>query len=874
MKAAHIIGGDVNYQCISSNAVAQTTTFSVSFTLYRDVLGGGANFDINAQFGVYRREPSSNNWFFVQTIISNPTNITNVPLNDPCVIVPPNIRVERGSYHFNVTLPWDDNVYQIAYQRCCRNNSIDNIINPGGTGAVFSIDLYQPAIRNCNNSAVFKQFPPIIVCTNRPLQFDHGTTDIEGDSVVYSFCVPITSGGMVPGDDCNAIVPAPFKCLPPFPEVVYNPPYTFTTPMLGNPLVSINPETGLISGTPNLSGQFVVGICIEEYRNGELLNKTRRDFQFNVRDCAGITYNQNVTLCENDTLDINGTIYTESGTFTQNFITEAGCDSILVLNIKELSISEKILNVKICAPNEYDFFGTMLSTSGTYTKTLTNNVGCDSTIILHLVIAKPSSGYLEFSLCDEEIIEVNNETYHQSGTYIQYLTNTNGCDSTLNIIISKGFSSSTTQYYSFCNGNDFVINGILYDVPGHYVQDLQSQTGCDSLLIIVIVPCDQNVLYDFQLCDALTPQQSMNYAEFTPTYHQILSCGDISASNIQREIPQENKHSCTQGHESSLSMCVGVSKSCNPEEADQKPVVMTFEANPEEGSFIKWNHLTFFHNAPTNYNWVNGANGPNNFPTKIRLRIFKNGQLLHDEQDIPTINSWSKKQLDLFENPEFLLDKGDSIRIEILPYCPAGNGAIVSVWDIDNLALYFSCDNKNNRTISGTIPSSLAIPTGIEIKRYEGQKVLIKQVDNSQFSFPVNDPFTSYYFKGWYNKNTSEGVSTFDIVLIQRHILGIESFSNPMQYVAADVNHDGKINSIDLIELRKVILGLYEFFPSNTSWRFIPTKNIYSNPNPLTWDDRLFITPGYDDVLDLEFVPVKIGDIDGMKNNSIMDNKH
>ena len=53
----HIVGGDIKYTCVSSNSDQQTTTFAVSFTMYRDVLGGGANYDLNAQFGIYRKSP-------------------------------------------------------------------------------------------------------------------------------------------------------------------------------------------------------------------------------------------------------------------------------------------------------------------------------------------------------------------------------------------------------------------------------------------------------------------------------------------------------------------------------------------------------------------------------------------------------------------------------------------------------------------------------------------------------------------------------------------------------------------------------------------------------------------------------------------------
>ena len=55
--------------------------------------------------------------------------------------------------------------------------------------------------------------------------------------------------------------------------------------MLGGVPLTINPVSGLLTGTPNTIGQFVVGICVDEYRNGELLTQTTRDFQFNIIDC-------------------------------------------------------------------------------------------------------------------------------------------------------------------------------------------------------------------------------------------------------------------------------------------------------------------------------------------------------------------------------------------------------------------------------------------------------------------------------------------------------------------------------------------------------------------------------------------------------------
>lgn len=859
----HIVGGDIKYTCVSSNENQQTTTFAVSFTMYRDVLGGGANYDLNAQFGIYQKSPGGTEWTFVQAVVANPTNIGNIPLNDPCIETAPNIRTERGSYNFNVTLPWSDNIYQIAYQRCCRNNTINNIFNPGTTGAVFSVEITQEAIRNCNNSPVFKKLPPIILCNNRPVMFDHGTTDVEGDSVVYEFCTPLTSGGNLPGDDCNSIVPAPFKCLPPYPEVDFIPPFTSFAPMGGNPVVSINSATGMITGTPNIQGQYVVGICIKEYRNGVLLTSTRRDYQFNILNCVGITFDQDYSLCENDSLKVNEITYTEPGTYTQNFITESGCDSVLVIKITELKSSETIISKTICYPETFTFFENQLSQSGIYSKILENAAGCDSTVILQLTVYQPSENSLSFSLCDGEILEINGETYSQSGVYTQQLINSNGCDSILTISVRTGTSSSSRQFYSLCNGTGFEVNGVVYSSPGVFVQNLNSQSGCDSTLIVNILPCQQDVTYDFQLCDALTPPQSMNYEEFVPQYLSVLSCGTVSASNIEREEPQENKHSCTLGHESSLSMCVSVSNTCIPEQATQKPVIFGFKANPVLGSNIKWNHLVFFHNAPLNYSWINGAGGLNNYPTKISIKIYKNDVLVYSEQDIPTANTWKKEKLDLYENQNYILEEGDSIRVELLPYCPVGNTSTVSVWDIDNLSLFFSCEEKENRILAGKIGPDVNNLRECTIKRYQENKVLILSTVDNKFLFPKNDPLKNYILSGFSNQDPSEGVSTLDLVLIQKYILGLEAFTNPFQYIAADINKDGKINTTDIIVLRKVILGVYENFPDNESWRLIPQISVSENLHPLKWSDEILILPGYENHENLDFIPVKIGDVSG-----------
>lgn len=287
LSAAHIIGGEITYECLGNNE------YRFTMKIYRDCAGGGAEFDsfsngLEGTVSVY--EGNGNSAILVQGVILPAPKITAIQPNvsNPCLIVPTGVCVEEGIYEFTLNLPKSDKTYNIVYQRCCRNNTIVNLAAPGDSGATYWVEVKPEAQDVCNTSPVFNEFPPIVICAGTEINFDHSAVDADGDVLEYSLCTPYLGGGnnQVQWEAPNGVAPNP-DLPPPFTPVVFSTPYSFDNPLGGLPPNSLNIDsnTGLLNGIPQSTGQFVVGVCVKEFRNGELLSTVRRDFQFNVTTC-------------------------------------------------------------------------------------------------------------------------------------------------------------------------------------------------------------------------------------------------------------------------------------------------------------------------------------------------------------------------------------------------------------------------------------------------------------------------------------------------------------------------------------------------------------------------------------------------------------
>ena len=476
LSARHIIGGVLTYQCEGDG------TYIFQLKLYRDCSDPNAGFFDGAAPFTFFADGNP-----IETRYINFQGFTNIDpgTDDPCINVPANICVQEGTYIFEHTFDnWpSDQTYTISYQRCCRNNTISNISNPGGTGATFTVDINPASQAECNNSPAFANFPPVLICAGQPIDFDHSAVDADGDQLVYELCAPFAGGGLAgtpgnPGDinGCNGVQPDP-ACPPPYQTVNFlNPPYSALNPLNTTPATSINPTTGFLTGTPEVQGQYVVGVCVSEYRNGTLLGTIRRDFQFNVTTCDII---------------LNAAIDTDQPVIDDTYrLISCGPTVLTLQNATAVGSGNAINSIRYA----FDIGGTPFETSvenptidfggpGLYEGILYINEGsaCSDSALLEVEIYEPlyAAFDFEYDTCVAGPVAFTDRSFTAVGI-TEYNWNFGNGDS----------SDEQNPAFEFTTPGDFPVNLQVTDANGCVTDSLAFVSYRPAPAVLVVAPND------------------------------------------------------------------------------------------------------------------------------------------------------------------------------------------------------------------------------------------------------------------------------------------------------------------------------------------------------------------------------------------------
>ena len=210
------------------------------------------------------------------------------------------------------------------------------------------------------------------------------------------------------------------------------------------------------------------------------------------------------------------------------------------------------------------------------------------------------------------------------------------------------------------------------------------------------------------------------------------------------------------------------------------------------------------------------------------------------------------------------------------------NTVTMYVWDVAgnfdfctvtiNIQANSACTGSRIAGNVGTESSDMVDEVMVTLTNMASNETMSMMTENTgHFEFAGMPENHNYALKAEKNKDHRNGVSTLDLVLIQRHVLGIQKLNSPYKAIAADVNKDDKITAGDLVELRKLILGIVPEFQNNQSWRFVGKQHTFADANnPWPFNEFITLENFSTSQMHNDFVAVKVGDV----NQSASVNAH
>jgi large repetitive protein len=213
-------------------------------------------------------------------------------------------------------------------------------------------------------------------------------------------------------------------------------------------------------------------------------------------------------------------------------------------------------------------------------------------------------------------------------------------------------------------------------------------------------------------------------------------------------------------------------------------------------------------------------------------------------------------------------DAGKVILVELHAWDEAGNHdfCVTFVEVQDNRKVCPDPSNIVTGEISGLVATDEAEPvSGVKIDVSGGAQMNQNTPSNGLFNFgklPLGSDFT---LAAQLDKDHLNGVSTFDLVQLQKHILGVQTIKNPYRLIAADVNNSKSISTLDMIQMRKLILNIDDRFSNVPSWRFVDAAYKFPDPNN-PWIEAFPEVVNVNDLagkVQANFIAIKMGDING-----------
>jgi hypothetical protein len=226
-----------------------------------------------------------------------------------------------------------------------------------------------------------------------------------------------------------------------------------------------------------------------------------------------------------------GRVLNQSAWYQEQLFTQAGCDSIISLDLHISPLFDSLQSTAAC--NSYSWRGTVYSQSGVYYDSLQSQATCDSIYQLNLTISSSFTDTFAISACDA--FSWRGTNYTQSGVYYDSLQSQAACDSIYQLNLTINYSFSDTLNISTCSSYSW--RGTVYNQSGVYYDSLVSASaGCDSIYILdLIINASYYQTLSLQSCDSLVLAGNTYYSSglYLDTLQSTSGCDSILEINLQ-----------------------------------------------------------------------------------------------------------------------------------------------------------------------------------------------------------------------------------------------------------------------------------------------------------------------------------------------------
>ncbi|MFK7936700.1 MAG: gliding motility-associated C-terminal domain-containing protein [Saprospiraceae bacterium] len=250
------------------------------------------------------------------------------------------------------------------------------------------------------------------------------------------------------------------------------------------------------------------------------------------------TESQEITLCNGEIHRIGDDEYSVSGAYVIELPSAAGCDSIINLSLEVLPQLETNLDEQICAGTTFRVGSNTYSETGSYTADLQSVAGCDSTVYLELLVVDAIEIEVNANICSDEEYRVGEEVFTATGNYQVQLIATSGCDSLVNLNLAVAETQITDLNISRCAGESYMVGTSVYTETGTYEDVLENINGCDSIVNLNLqIQSDAPQIVDAQICEGDSYQVGTEIFTTAGNYEveltSVAGCDSLVQLNLQ-----------------------------------------------------------------------------------------------------------------------------------------------------------------------------------------------------------------------------------------------------------------------------------------------------------------------------------------------------